>query len=112
VVITKRMIKSLYKIFLVILFLDLVCWLGLALTSMSDDKPLPIAGVFYDIAHRVLGFPLVLINTRFPFFLEGSGNLPAYGIVAFILLNNVLLSYIILGIIRLLTIAGRSKKRD
>jgi hypothetical protein len=68
-------------------------------TSMSDQQALPIAGIFYWILHYVAGFPLPLIDRRYPFFLE-STNFTAS--LVFVAVNNAILALLIWYIIKML----------
>ena len=90
------MIKSIGKILGVLLILDFIIFLGMITTAMTDEKPSAVGKVFYWILKYILGFPLVIINNRYPFYLEAT-HIPAIS-VALIILNNFILAFIIWSI--------------
>jgi hypothetical protein len=94
------MLKSLTRIFFILLGADVLLFFCLMCTSMSDQPALPIAGIFYWVLHYVAGFPLVFIDSRYPFFLQSTTFVPAS--LVFVAVNNAILALIIWWIIRML----------
>lgn len=90
--------KSLFKIFCFIVALDALFFIALMATSMSDEPPLSIAKKFCWILQNIMGFPLVLFNKQYPFFLDR----PHFSIFQFwlIILNNTLLTFMIWWVIK------------
>lgn len=95
------MVKVIFKIIGILIALDLLFFFGTIATAMTDDKPPAIGRVVYWALKYILGFPMVLLNNRFPFFLE-SGQLPVVGIIL-IILNNIILAFVIYGLGKMLS---------
>ena len=98
------MIKSISKIFGVLVALDIIMFFGMIVTAMTDERPPAIGRVFHLILKYILGFPLVIINNHYPFLLDDK-QMPSIGILL-IILNNIILSFIIWGIIKAFKRAG------
>jgi hypothetical protein len=94
------MLKSLTRIFFILLGVDVLLFFCLMGTSMSDQQALPIAGTFYWILHYVAGFPLALIDSRYPFFLQSTTFVPVS--LVFVAVNNAILALLIWWIFRML----------
>jgi len=93
------MIKEIGKTVGILIAIEIVLFFAMIITSMTDEKPPIIAGVFYWILKYILGFPLVLINKDYPFFLDHK-NMPGVAI-PLIIANNIILAFIILRIKKL-----------
>jgi hypothetical protein len=89
-------VKKWMRWFVIIFVIELFLFIGLIATTMTDDRPPAIAGLFYWPLKYIFSFPLILINYRFPFFLEGGGTMIE---VAFLsTLNDLILAGMVLGI--------------
>jgi hypothetical protein len=86
----KYMLSNVGKIFLVLFVVDVLFFVGMIVTSMTDEPPPSISKFFYWTLKYILGFPLVIIKGEYPFFLD-SKHMP---VIAFFLiaLNNLILS--------------------
>jgi len=93
------MIKEVGKIVGILMAIEIALFFAMVITSMTDEKPPFIAGVFYWILKYILGFPLVLIDNNYPFFLAHK-NMPVVA-VPLIILNNIILALVILKVKRL-----------
>ena len=84
------MLSNIGKIFLVLIVVDVLFFVGMIVTSMTDEPPPSISNFFYWTLKYILGFPLVIIKKEYPFFLD-SKHMP---VIAFLLivLNNFILS--------------------
>jgi hypothetical protein len=89
------MLKSVIKYFVILVLAELVLFIGLAATTMTDDKVPAIANYFYWPLKYLLGFPLVLLNRDYPYFLDRGGNMMA--VISLGLLNNLLLAGLLVG---------------
>jgi hypothetical protein len=79
--------------------IEAILFIGVILTSMTDEKPPAISRYFYIILKYVFGFPLVMINSAFPFFLDSHEfRLSA---IFMTILNNLILAF---GIYQILQI--------
>jgi hypothetical protein len=87
------MLRTIIKCFAILSGVELLLFLGLIATSMSDDKPAAIADYFYWVLKYPLGFPLVLLNGEYPYFLDHGGK----AIEAILLgaLNDIILASIL-----------------
>lgn len=90
------MVKSVIKIVGVLAITELILFVAMIVTSMTDEKPPAIARIFYWTLKYILGFPLFLINGEYPFFLD-SKHMPIYSLIL-IIINNIILAFIIIGI--------------
>lgn len=90
------MIKSIGKIIGILFAVDLILFLGMVLTAMTDEKPPAISGAFYWTLKYIFGFPLVILNKEYPFFLDNN-HMPIIAIFL-IILNDIILAYAIWGI--------------
>lgn len=61
-------------------------------TAMSDESAPTISRGFYFLLKYILGLPLVLINTNYPFFLD-SDKMPII-IFPFVAINNLLVALV------------------
>ena len=70
--------------------LDILFFWGLIFTSMTDERPSVLADGIYWVLKFILGFPLVLINEKYPFFIDS----PKFGLFALslVIFNNIILS--------------------
>lgn len=91
--------KMIGKIFIFLIVLELLLFVGMILTSMTDQTPPSISSFFYWTLKYIFGFPLVLVKNEYPFFLD-SKHVPAIGWVL-ILVNNFILSLGIWQILKL-----------
>ncbi|HZY39245.1 MAG TPA: hypothetical protein VFE53_21460 [Mucilaginibacter sp.] len=94
------MLKSLTRIFFILLGADVVLFICTVVTTLGDEKPPAISRAFYWLLNYVMGFPLALINSDYPFFLQ-SNHFPPAALV-FIAVNNAILALLIWWIIKLL----------
>src|SRR6185312_1830406 len=93
------MLRVINKIFWILALLDILFFIGLATTSMNDDQPNDTIQKLWGIINDAFGFPLILFNRNYPFFLDKSDT-SAVTIIAFIVLNNIILTMIIWSIIQ------------
>ena len=84
------MLSSILKIFIALFIVDVLFFVSMIATSMTDEPPTSISHFFYWTLKYILGFPLVIIKGDYPFFLD-SKHIP---VIAFFLiaLNNLILS--------------------
>jgi hypothetical protein len=92
------MVKYVIKTVGILIGIEVLLFLGMMITSMTDQKPPGISKNFYLILKYVFGFPLVLINKDYPFFLENK-NMPTLAIVL-IIVNNLLFAFLIYWIFK------------
>jgi hypothetical protein len=87
------MLKKIFKIFGILMALEAILFVAVVVTSMTDEKPSAAGIYFYWTLKYILGFPLVLINSQFPFFLESH----EFRISAIFMttLNNLILALMI-----------------
>lgn len=85
--------KSIIKLVLLVSILEIVFFLLMVFTSMTDEKPAAIGRVFYILLKYVFGYPIALINNEYPFFLDSS-KMPTFGFLL-IILNNIIIVIII-----------------
>jgi hypothetical protein len=93
------MIRSILKCFGVLLLIELILFICLAFTSMGDDKPAAIGRYFYWTLKYIFGFPLVLINDDYPYFLDHSS--PTGAVICLGLLNDLILAAVLVGLVAL-----------
>ena len=74
---------------------------------MTDEKPPEMVHYIYGTLKYVFGFPLVLLNRDFPFFLDSRESIIV--VILFTILNTLILSYLIIG---LLNIFGRMLQKN
>jgi len=84
------MLSNIGKIFLGLFVVDLLVFVGMIATSMTDEPPPSISKFFYWTLKHILSFPMVIIHSEYPFFLDRK-QMP---MIAFFLiaLNNFILS--------------------
>ena len=95
--------KSMVKKFIVIMggliILELVCFVGMFMCVMSDEPPpktaVMIGRFFYGTLKYIFGFPLVLINSNYPFYLDSSSP----WMIFLALINNSILSLLIITLL-------------
>lgn len=92
------MIKYVIKTVGILIGIEVILFFGMIVTSMTDEKPPVVSRFFYLTLKYVFGFPLVLINRNYPFFLD-SKNMPAIAIVL-IIINNLLLALLIFWLVK------------
>jgi hypothetical protein len=92
--------KKLVYIFCILVAIDLLLFGGMVITAMTDEASPPIGQKFYWALKYVMGFPLVLVNSNFSFFLDNL-QIPYISIVL-IILNNDILAYCILYVRKIL----------
>ena len=90
--------KYILKVIGILIGIEIILFLGMIVTSMTDEKPPFISRAFYWALKYVFGFPLVLINENYPFFLD-SKEIPSIAIVL-IIINNLILAFIVFGIFK------------
>ena len=90
------MLKETGKIVGILILLELVLFLAMIITGMTDEKPPAIGEVFYWALKYIFGFPLVLLNEDYPFFLDRK-NMPGIAIIL-IITNNIIISLIIMAL--------------
>lgn len=93
-----QMIKYVIKTVGILIGIEVILFFGMIVTSMTDEKPPVVSRFFYLTLKYVFGFPLVLINRNYPFFLD-SKNMPAIAIVL-IIINNLLLALLIFWLVK------------
>ena len=102
--------KKVLKLFAGLFLLDLIAFAVLIFYSMSDEAPSKvIKPVFYFIKY-CLGFPLVLINNKSPFFLN-EDNINRIALISLVVLNNFLLSFFIIYIYSIICRLIKNKKK-
>ncbi|PWT75187.1 MAG: hypothetical protein C5B59_09520 [Bacteroidetes bacterium] len=84
----------------ILLGIEVVLLTGLILTSMTDERPPAIAGYIGWVLRYPFGFPLVLVNQNYPYFLNG-GATPIWFVIPFVIFNDFLLALGIIGFISL-----------
>lgn len=88
------MIKSVLKIFGVLIVVEIILFFGMLTTSMTDEQPPYISRFFYWTLKNIFGFPLVLINDEYPFFLDNKN----FSLLAiFLIIINNLIWVILIG---------------
>jgi hypothetical protein len=75
-------------------------FIGMVTTAMTDEKPPIISRVFYWTLKYLLGFPMVLFNNQYPFFLDSS-RMPTMAIFL-VIFNNIILAFLIWSIRKVL----------
>jgi hypothetical protein len=90
------MYRAVRRIIIALLFIEATLFVAMVLTSMTDNRPPIIGQYFYWALKYVFGFPLVLIDPDFPFFLNGQ----AFPVTAIfmVILNNLILAIGLYGI--------------
>lgn len=92
------MIKYVLKTVAILIGVEAILFCAMIITSMTDEKPPFISRVFYWLLKYVFGFPLVLINRDYPFFLD-SKHIPGVAIFL-IIINNLLLAFAIFWVVK------------
>ena len=90
-----RIIKTLF----LLIGIQLLVFVVMIVFVMSDEPANPIGSSLHYILKYILGFPLVIINDSYPFFLN-SQEMPKM-MIPLILINDLIQVGIILGIINL-----------
>jgi len=90
--------KLFRNIFIGTIIVDFIGWFLLVSATMTDEPVPPIAQDYYFFVHYVLGFPLVFINEKLPFFLEAKEFTILLPIS--ITINNSIISLMIYSIIK------------
>jgi len=90
------MYRTVRRIIIALLFIEAILFVAMVLASMNDSRPPIIVQYFYWTLKYVFGFPLVLIDPDYPFFL----NTHAFPVTAvfMVILNNLILALGIYGI--------------
>ncbi len=102
------MLKSLTRIFFILLGVDVILFFCTLATAMTAGHPPPISHTFYWLLNYVAGFPLALINSDYPFFLQSNHFPPAALLLTAV--NNAILALLIWWIIKVINRCG-SKNR-
>jgi hypothetical protein len=90
------MIKSIVRIFLIILGIDVIIFIIGRSIGLNDKYPQPFLDALYWIFGHILSFPLWLIYPQYPFSIDKP--------VVFIILavaNNIMLSFLVWFILKL-----------
>jgi hypothetical protein len=94
------MLRAIFKCFGFLLGIEFLLFIGLIFTVMTDEKPPAISELFYWPLKYIFGFPLVLINHNYPYFLDGGGT--TIEVIFLGMLNNLILACILQGIFNIL----------
>ena len=95
----KKFFTKVGLIFLILIAVQVVLFVLIIFLAMTDARPVPFLRHFYWLFQNVLGFPLVLVNERFPYFLDAP-KAPLF-LFPLILLNTFLQAGLIFCGIRL-----------
>lgn len=87
---------KLFKTMLVLIGIEVVLFVVMVFFTMSDEPTNPVGRTLYLGLKYVLGFPLVLINDNYPFFLD-SKHMPK-AMIPLVLINNLIQAGIIVWI--------------
>ena len=90
------MLRSIIKCFAILFVVELLLFIGLIATVMTDGKVPAIASYFYWPLKYPLSFPLSLLDRNYPYFLDGGGKMMA--VICLSTLNNLMLASILVGI--------------
>lgn len=82
------MVIKLFKVILVLIALETVLFVAMIFFVMTDEPSNSIGRILYLSLKYILGFPLVLINENYPFFLDAR-KIPNE-MIPLVLLNNLL----------------------
>ena len=96
--------KKVAKIFGILLAVEALLFVAMIMTAMTDDKPPAMGEYFYWTLKWILGFPLVLINSQFPFFLDSHEF--RISAIFMTILNNLILAF---GIYQVMKIFPRKQ---
>ncbi len=81
---------------LILIGIEVFVFVLMIIFLMSDEPTNPIGRFLYLSLKYVLGFPLVLINEEYPFFLS-SKNMPGQ-MIPLVLFNNLIQAVLIFGV--------------
>jgi hypothetical protein len=91
------MLRTIIKCFAILVGIELLLFIGLIATTMTDAKVPAIAGYFYWPLKYPFGFPLVLVNQDYPYFLDRGGTI--IEVIFLGTLNNLILACILVGML-------------
>ena len=89
------MLRTIFRFYAILFGIEFLFFIGLIATAMTDEKAPAIASYFYWPLKYPFGFPLVLINRDYPYFLDGGGT--TIEVIFLGTLNNLLLAFILTG---------------
>jgi len=92
----KIILIKLVKILLILIGIEVLLIIVMIFFLMSDEPTNPVGRTLYIGLKYVLGFPLVLINENYPFFLD-SKKMPNE-MIPLVLLNNFIQAGVIVWI--------------
>jgi|SRR5450432_207446 hypothetical protein len=93
------MVKLISKCVGILLVIEIILFISMVATSMTDEKPPAIGHYFYWTLKYIFGFPLVYLNKDYPYFLD-SRKMP-FGAIFLIIINNLILALILIGFTRI-----------
>lgn len=96
----KIILIKLFKILLILIGIEVLLFVVMIFFLMSDEPTNSVGRTLYLGLKYVLGFPLVLINENYPFFLD-SKKMPNE-MIPLVLLNNFIQAGIIVWVKSLL----------
>ncbi len=96
----KRITFQFMRIFFLLGFIELILFILMIFFAMTDEPVSAVGNLSFFSLKYVLGFPMVLINESYPFFLH-SQNAPSERL-PLILVNNFLQASLILGLLKFL----------
>ncbi|OQP44255.1 hypothetical protein A4H97_33420 [Niastella yeongjuensis] len=91
------MLKRILKYISLLLGFEFALFIALIITSMTDERPPEIAAYIGWTLKYIFGFPLVLVNNNYPYFLD-RGDTPIVFIFFLTILNDFILTLGIIGI--------------
>jgi hypothetical protein len=90
------MTKRLFKIIGVLIVAEAISFFIMIVTSMTDEEPPVIAKYSYWLLKYVFGFPLILVNKNYPFFIDAE-KIPT-SVILLVIINNTILALMIYSI--------------
>ena len=94
------MIKRIIIYVSILLGIELALFAALVFTSMTDARPPAIAAHLGWTLKYLFGFPLVLLNDNYPYFLDRADT-PLIFVFTLVVFNDLLLALGIFGVERL-----------
>ena len=95
----KRKLLDTLKVFLILLGTETALFILMIFFIMTDEPVLPIGKGIYSAFKYGAGFPLVLVNDDFPFFIDSHN--PPKGFFLLTILNLVIQTGLIMGLLKL-----------
>lgn len=92
----KKNIIILIKSFFSLVIIEAMIFIFMIFFSVTDESSHQTSDFLYKFFNNICGFPIILLNKNFPFFLNSS-SFPNYGLI--LILINILLQSLIITIL-------------